>query len=83
MILRTVKKQPELPRTTQGEVFNDLKRPGITLTKVNISNTLHCHGSKSCRTQKVPLFKPARVQPRLPFANDYLDDPEWDFEKVK
>ncbi|KAK6329382.1 hypothetical protein J4Q44_G00013600 [Coregonus suidteri] len=32
--------------------------------------------------RKVPLLKPAHVQARLKFANDHLDDPEEEWEKV-
>ena len=37
---------------------------------------------KSCSARKVPLLKPAHVQARLKFANDHLDDPEEEWEKV-
>ncbi|KAK6320657.1 hypothetical protein J4Q44_G00097640 [Coregonus suidteri] len=47
-----------------------------------ISNTLRRHGLKSCSARKIPLLKPAHVQARLKFANDHLDDPEEEWEKV-
>ncbi|MEW3804189.1 hypothetical protein, partial [Pseudomonas aeruginosa] len=47
-----------------------------------ISNTLRRHGLKSCSARKLLLLKPAHVQARLKFANDHLDDPEEEWEKV-
>uniref|UniRef100_A0A8C6WMV7 Transposase n=1 Tax=Neogobius melanostomus TaxID=47308 RepID=A0A8C6WMV7_9GOBI len=79
MILRKVRNQP---RTTRGELVNDLKRAGTTVSKVTVGNTLRRHGLKSCMARKVPLLKPAHVKARLKFANDHLDDPEESWEKV-
>uniref|UniRef100_A0AAY5KWW1 Transposase Tc1-like domain-containing protein n=1 Tax=Esox lucius TaxID=8010 RepID=A0AAY5KWW1_ESOLU len=79
MIMRKVRDQP---RTTRQDLVNDLKRAGTTVSKKTISNKLHCHGLKSCSVHKVPLLKPAHVQARLKFANDHLDDPEEEWEKV-
>uniref|UniRef100_A0A8C6SCK5 Transposase n=1 Tax=Neogobius melanostomus TaxID=47308 RepID=A0A8C6SCK5_9GOBI len=79
MILRKVRNQP---RTTRGELVNDLKRAGTTVSKVTVGNTLRCHGLKSCMARKVPLLKPAHVKARLKFAHDHLDDPEESWEKV-
>ena len=61
---------------------NDLKRAGTTVSKRTIGNTLRHHGLKSYSARKVPLLKPAHVQARLKFANDHLDDPEEEWEKV-
>ena len=69
----------------RGWVFqhdNDLKRAGTTVSKKTISNTLRRHGLKSCSARKVPLLKPTHVQARLKFANDHLDDPAEEWEKV-
>ncbi|KAK6314675.1 hypothetical protein J4Q44_G00142040 [Coregonus suidteri] len=79
MIMRKVRDQP---RTTRQDLVNDLKRAGTTVSKKTISNTLRRHGLKSCSARKVPLLKPARVQARLKFANDHLDDPEEEWERV-
>uniref|UniRef100_A0A8C7RAQ8 Tc1-like transposase DDE domain-containing protein n=1 Tax=Oncorhynchus mykiss TaxID=8022 RepID=A0A8C7RAQ8_ONCMY len=79
MIMRKVRDQP---RTTRQDLVNDLKRAGTTVSKKTISNKLHRHGLKSCSARKVPLLKPAHVQARLKFANDHLDDPEEEWEKV-
>ncbi|KAK6297049.1 hypothetical protein J4Q44_G00331910 [Coregonus suidteri] len=79
MIMRKVRDQP---RTTRQDLVNDLKRAGTTVSKKTISNTLCRHGLKSCSARKVPLLKPAHVQAHLKFANDHLDDPEEDWEKV-
>ncbi len=79
MILRKVRDQP---RTTREELVNDPKRDGTTVSTVTISNTLHRHGLQSCSTRKVPLLKPAHVQPCLKFVKDHLDDPEEAWEKV-
>ncbi|KAK6328555.1 hypothetical protein J4Q44_G00005330 [Coregonus suidteri] len=79
MIMRKVRDQP---RTTRQDLVNDLKRAGTTVSKKTISNTLRHHGLKSCSARKVPLLKPAHVQARLKFANDHLDDPEEEWEKV-
>ncbi len=57
MILRKVRTTPT-PRTTREDLVNDLKRAGTTVSTVTISNTLHCHGFKSCSARKVPLLKP-------------------------
>uniref|UniRef100_A0A8C7G831 Transposase Tc1-like domain-containing protein n=1 Tax=Oncorhynchus kisutch TaxID=8019 RepID=A0A8C7G831_ONCKI len=79
MIMRKVRDQP---RTTRQDLVNDLKRAGTTVSKKTISNILRRHGLKSCSASKVPLLKPAHVQARLKFANDHLDDPEEEWEKV-
>uniref|UniRef100_A0A8C7MLT3 Transposase Tc1-like domain-containing protein n=1 Tax=Oncorhynchus kisutch TaxID=8019 RepID=A0A8C7MLT3_ONCKI len=79
MIMRKVRDQP---RTTQQDLVNDLKRAGTTVSKKTSSNTLRRHGLKSCSARKVPLLKPAHVQARMKFANDLLDDPEEEWEKV-
>uniref|UniRef100_A0AAY5K006 Transposase Tc1-like domain-containing protein n=1 Tax=Esox lucius TaxID=8010 RepID=A0AAY5K006_ESOLU len=79
MIMRKVKDQP---RTTWQDLVNDLKRAGTTVSKKTISNTLRRHGLKSSSARKVSLLKPAHVQARLKFANDHLDDPEEEWEKV-
>ena len=70
------------PGTTWQDLVNDLKRAGTTVSKKTISNTLRRHGLKSCSARKVPLLKPAHVQDHLKFANDHLDDPEEEWEKV-
>ena len=79
MIMWKVRDQP---RTTRQDLVNDLKRAGTTVSKKTISNTLCRHGLKSCSARKVPLHKPAHVQAHLKFANDHLDDPEEEWEKV-
>ncbi len=79
MITRTVSKNP---RTTRGDLVNDLQRAGTKVTKATISNTLHRQGLKSCSARRVPLLKPVHVQARLKFAREYLDDPEEDWENV-
>ena len=79
MIMRKVRDQP---RTTWQDLVNDLKRAGTTVSKKTISNTLRRHGFKSCSARKVPLIKPTHVQARLTFANNHLDDPEEEWEKV-
>src|SRR4029434_7713600 len=73
MILQNVQ---DNPRTTQGELVNDLKAAG---TSVTIGNTLR-HGLKSCSARKVPLLKEAHVQGRLKFANEHLNDSKEDWE---
>ncbi len=79
MITRTVSKNP---RTTRGDLVNDLQRAGTKVTKATISNTLRRQGLKSCSARRVPLLKPVHVQARLKFAREYLDDPEEDWENV-
>src|SRR4029434_4047604 len=64
------------PRTTQGELVNDLKAAGTTVTKKTIGNTLRRNGLKYCSTRKVPLLKEAHVQDRLKFANEHLNRSE-------
>src|SRR4029434_7903145 len=68
------------PRTTQGELVNDLKAAGTTVTKKTIGNTLRRNGLKYCSTRKVPLIKEAHVQGRLKFANEHLNDSKEDWE---
>ncbi|KAJ4929858.1 hypothetical protein JOQ06_018879 [Pogonophryne albipinna] len=79
MITRTVSKNP---RTTRGDLVNDLQRVGTKVTKATISNTLRRQGLKSCSARRVPLLKPVHVQARLKFAREHLDDPEEDWENV-
>ncbi|KAM7377708.1 hypothetical protein PAMA_014152 [Pampus argenteus] len=45
MMNKTVNKNP---RTTQGDLVNDLQRAGTKVTKATISNTLRRQGLKSC-----------------------------------
>ncbi len=79
MITRTVSKNP---RTTRGDLVNDLQRAGTKVTKATISNTPRRQGLKSCSARRVPLLKPVHVQARLKFAREHLDDPEEDWENV-
>ncbi|KAK3542029.1 hypothetical protein QTP86_010853 [Hemibagrus guttatus] len=79
MITRTVSKNP---RTTRGDLVNDLQRAGTKVTKATISNTLRRQGLKSCSARRVPLLKPVHVRARLKFTREHLDDPEEDWENV-
>ncbi|KAK3518104.1 hypothetical protein QTP70_033329 [Hemibagrus guttatus] len=79
MITRTVSKNP---RTTRGDLVNDLQRAGTKVTKATISNTLRRQGLKFCSARRVPLLKPVHVRARLKFAREHLDDPEEDWENV-
>ncbi len=79
IITRTVSKNP---RTTRGDLVNDLQRAGTKVTKATISNTLRRQGLKSCSARRVPLLKPVHVQAHLKFAREHLDDPEEDWENV-
>ncbi|KAL0149120.1 hypothetical protein M9458_055552 [Cirrhinus mrigala] len=78
-ITRMVSKNP---RTTGGDLVNDLQRAGTKVTKATISNTLRRQGLKSCSARRVPLLKPVLVQAHLKFAREHLDDPEEDWENV-
>ncbi|KAJ4922473.1 hypothetical protein JOQ06_019568 [Pogonophryne albipinna] len=49
MITRTVSKDP---RTTRGDLVNDLQRAGTKVTKATISNTLRRQGLKSCSARQ-------------------------------
>src|SRR4029434_1718316 len=77
VILRKVQRNP---RTTQGELVNDHKAAGTTVTKKTIGNTLRRNGLKYCITRKFPLLKEAHVQGRLKFANEHLNDSKEDWE---
>src|SRR4029434_4628373 len=68
------------PRATQGELVNNLKAAGTTVTKKTIGNTLRRNGLKYCSTRKVPLLKEAHVQGCLKFANEQLNDSKEDWE---
>src|SRR4029434_8128477 len=68
------------PRTTRGELVNDLKAAGTTVTKKTIGSTLCRNGLKSCSAHKVPLLKEAHVQDRLKFAHEHLNDSKEDWE---
>uniref|UniRef100_A0A4W5R063 protein-tyrosine-phosphatase n=1 Tax=Hucho hucho TaxID=62062 RepID=A0A4W5R063_9TELE len=72
MITRTVSKNP---RTTRGDLVNDLQRAGTKVTKPTISNTLRRQGLKSCSARRVPLLKPVHVQARLKFAREVQKNP--------
>src|SRR4029434_9331184 len=69
-----IRKLQNNPGTTQGELVNDLKAAGPTVTKRTIDTALRHNGVKYCRTRKVPLLKEAHVQGRLKFANEHLND---------
>src|SRR4029434_2874383 len=75
-----IRKVQNNPRTIQGELVNDLKAAGTTVTKKTIGNTLRRNGLKYCSTRKVPLLKEAHVQGRLKFANEHLNDSKEDWE---
>ena len=79
LIMRTVRNHP---RTTRGELMNQLKAAGTTVTKETVGNTLRRHGLKSCSARKVPLLKKKHVQARIKFAIDHLDDSEEAWKKV-
>ncbi|KAI4902240.1 hypothetical protein NFI96_015028 [Prochilodus magdalenae] len=79
VILRKVRNEP---RITRQDLVNDLNRAGTTVSKKTISNTLRRQGLKSCSARKVPFLKPTHVKSRLKFANDHLNDPEEEWEKV-
>ncbi|KAJ7320069.1 hypothetical protein JRQ81_019580, partial [Phrynocephalus forsythii] len=79
MIMRTVTKQP---RTTWGELVNDLRAAGTIVTKKTFGNTLHREGLKSCSAHKNPLLKTAHVKAYLQFANAHLNDPQENWVKV-
>ncbi|KAJ4947728.1 hypothetical protein JOQ06_009761 [Pogonophryne albipinna] len=78
----TTRKVSKNPRTTRGDLVNDLQRAGTKVTKATISNTLRRQGLKSCSARRVPLLKPVHVQARVKFAREHLDDPEEDWENV-
>uniref|UniRef100_A0A8C5N4H5 Transposase Tc1-like domain-containing protein n=1 Tax=Leptobrachium leishanense TaxID=445787 RepID=A0A8C5N4H5_9ANUR len=78
MITRTVSKNP---RTTRGDLVNDLQRAGTKVTKATISNTLRRQGLKSCSARRVPLLKPVHnKKSRLQYAKSHVDKPQkfWD-----
>ena len=79
LIMRTVRNHP---KTTRGELMNQLKAAGTTVTKETVGNTLRRHGLKSCSARKVPLLKKKHVQARMKFATDHLDDSEEAWKKV-
>src|SRR4029434_4872628 len=79
VIIRKVRNNP---RTTQGELANDLKAAGTTVTQKTIGKTLGCNGLKYCSTRKVSLLKKAHVQGCLKFANGHLNDFKEDWENV-
>ncbi|CAJ0947644.1 unnamed protein product [Ranitomeya imitator] len=79
MITRTVSKNP---RTTRGDLVNELQRAGTNVTRPTISNTLRHHGLRSFSARRVPLLKPVHVWARLKFAREHLDDPEEFWENV-
>ncbi|KAK3525824.1 hypothetical protein QTP70_010312 [Hemibagrus guttatus] len=78
-MITTVSKNP---RTTRGDLVNDLQRAGTKVAKATISNTLCHQGLKSCSARRVPLLKPVHVRARLKFAREHLDDAEEDWENV-
>ncbi|KAI4887798.1 hypothetical protein NFI96_005194, partial [Prochilodus magdalenae] len=73
MITRTVRKNP---RTTRGDLVNDLQEAGTNVTKATISNTLRTPGTQILQCQTCPLLKPVHIQARLKFAREHLDVPE-------
>ena len=79
LIMPTVRNHP---KTTRGELMNQLKAAGTTVTKETVGNTLRHHGLKSCSARKVPLLKKKHVQARMKFAIHHLDDSEEAWKKV-
>ncbi|KAI4880065.1 hypothetical protein NFI96_013370 [Prochilodus magdalenae] len=79
MITRTVRKNP---RTTRGDLVNDLQDAGTNVPNAPISNTLRRQGLRSCSARRVPLLKPVHIQARLKFAREHLDVPEEYWENV-
>src|SRR4029434_4324323 len=77
-----IRKVQNNPRTTRGELVNDLKAAGTPVTKKTIGNTLRCNGLKYCSAHKAPMLKEAHVQGRLKFANEPLNDSKEDWENV-
>src|SRR4029434_9759250 len=75
-----IRKVQNNPRTTQGELVNDLKAAGTTVTKKTIGNTLRRNGLKYCSTRKVHLLTESHVQGCLKFANEHLNDSKKDWE---
>ena len=68
------------PRTTRGDLVNDLQRAGTKVTKATISNTLRRQGLKSCSARRVPLLKPVHVQAHLKFAREDWENVIWSDE---
>uniref|UniRef100_A0A3B4DBA8 Transposase Tc1-like domain-containing protein n=1 Tax=Pygocentrus nattereri TaxID=42514 RepID=A0A3B4DBA8_PYGNA len=79
MITRRVSRNP---RTTQGDLVNDLQKAGTNLTKATVSNTLRRQGLTSCSARRVPLLKPVHIRARLKFAREHLDVLEEYWENV-
>ncbi|CDQ76342.1 unnamed protein product [Oncorhynchus mykiss] len=77
--MRTVRNQP---RTTRGDLVNDLKAAGTIVTKKTIGNTLRREGLKSCSARKVPELKKVHIHGHLQFANEHLNDSEDNWVKV-
>ncbi|KAI4877039.1 hypothetical protein NFI96_033528, partial [Prochilodus magdalenae] len=69
MITRTVRKNP---RTTRGDLVNDLQEAGTNVTKATISNTLRRQGLRSCSARRVPLLKQSISRARLKFAREHF-----------
>src|SRR4029434_1874473 len=79
-VLVIIRKVQNNPRTTQGELVNDLKPAGTTVTKKTIGNKLRRNGLKNCSPREVPLLKEAHVQGRLKCTNEHLNDSKEDWE---
>uniref|UniRef100_A0AAR2LKG2 Transposase n=1 Tax=Pygocentrus nattereri TaxID=42514 RepID=A0AAR2LKG2_PYGNA len=79
MTTRTVSRYP---RTTRGDLVNDLQKAGTNVTKATVSNTLRRQGLRSCSARRVPLLKPVHIRARLKFAREHLDVPEEYWENV-
>src|SRR4029434_9699411 len=75
-----IQKVQNNPRTTKGELVNDLKAAGTTVTKKTIGKTLRRNGLKYCSTRQAPMLKEEHVQCRLKFANEHLNDSKEDWE---
>ncbi|KAL0179875.1 hypothetical protein M9458_025317, partial [Cirrhinus mrigala] len=78
MIVRTVRNQS---RTTQEDLFSDLKATGTIVTKKTIGNTLRREGLKSCSASNIALKK-THVHARLKFASEHLNDSEENWAKL-
>lgn len=75
-VRKVVRKVEQYPRTTLGEIQDDLANEGLKVSKDTISRTIRTAGLQARRPRRTPFLKPRHAKTRLKYAKDHLDKDE-------